>query len=53
MKSWTVEQLFPTKRARDLADATIQAMPVTEPTWAFYYEWIRVYRANGGVEKMP
>ena len=51
--TWTVEQRFPTKRARDAADVAIDALPETAPMTEYVDTWLRVYREAGGVEKKP
>lgn len=50
---WTVEQRWPTKRARDVADAAIDALPETEPMTTYIDVWLAAYLAAGGVEKRP
>lgn len=53
MKPWTVEQRFPTKKARDAADAAIVALDANEPMTAFVDLWIAKYREDGGIERRP
>lgn len=50
-KRLTFEQRYPTKRARDLADAAIDKLPESEPMSAFIDTWFATYKASGGVEK--
>lgn len=49
-KEPTLEQRFPTKRARDAADEAIDALDVHEPMHVYIDTWIRVYRESGGLE---
>lgn len=50
-KPWTVEQRFPTKHARDEADAAIDALEENEPMSRYIDTWLAAYRAAGGIEK--
>jgi len=47
----SVEQRFPTRRARDLADAAIDALCPTAPMTEYIDVWLATYKAAGGVEK--
>lgn len=49
----SVEQRFPTKRAREQADAAIDELAETEPMHVYIDTWLRVYRAAGGMERKP
>lgn len=51
MKRPTVEQRWPTKRARDLADEAIDRLAESEPMHVYIDTWLAAYRAAGGVEK--
>lgn len=51
MKQWPVEQRYPTKRARDLADQAIDRLPESAPMTAYIDTWLQVYRNAGGVER--
>lgn len=51
MPKKTVEQKYPTKKARDAADKAIDKIDVNEPMCVFLDEWITAYRANGGIER--
>lgn len=53
MKQWSVEQRFPTKKAREAADAAIDHLPETEPMTEYIDVWLLTYRANGGIERRP
>lgn len=53
MKPWTLEERFPTKTAREKADAAIDALPVSAPMTEYIDTWLRVYREAGGVEREP
>jgi hypothetical protein len=46
-----VERRFPTKKARDAADAVIDRLPETEPMTKYIDVWLAAYRANGGIER--
>ncbi len=50
-KPLSVEQRYLTKRARELADAAIDALPETEPMTTYIDVWLETYRAAGGLEK--
>lgn len=56
-KAWKVkfdlEQRFPTRAARDAADAAIDALPATAPMTEYLDAWLAAYRAAGGIEKAP
>jgi len=52
-KPWSVEQRFPTKKAREAADAAIDALSETEPMTVYIDRWLETYRAHGGIEKRP
>lgn len=52
-KTWTVEERFPTKRARDEADKAIDALSVEEPMTVYIDVWLATYRAAGGIERKP
>ena len=52
-KTWTVEERFPTKKARDAADETIDVLPVDEPMTTYLDVWLETYRAAGGIERKP
>jgi len=47
----SVEQRFPTKRARELADAAIDKLPLDAPMSRFVDEWLQTYEAAGGIDK--
>lgn len=49
-KELTIEQRFPTKRARDAADEAIDALDIHEPMYVYIDTWIRVYQESGGLE---
>ena len=53
MSKWTVEQRFPTRTARELADKAIDALPESEPMTAYIDTWLATYRAAGGIERRP
>lgn len=53
MKSWSVEQRYPTKKAREAADAAVDALDEREPMTVYIDTWLETYRANGGIEKRP
>ena len=50
-KTWTVEERFPTKMARDEADKAIDVLPVDEPMTVYIDVWLATYRAAGGIER--
>ena len=50
-KSWTVEQRFPTKHARELADKAVDDLPESAAMTVFIDTWLAAYRAAGGIEK--
>lgn len=50
-KAWSMERRFPTKQAREKADAAIDALSSTEPMHVYIDTWLAVYRENGGLEK--
>lgn len=52
-RSWLIEDRFPTKLARDAADAACDALSPTEPMTAYVDAWLGAYRAAGGIEKRP
>lgn len=41
-------RIFPTPRARDVADQAIDDVGVTEPMTTFLDAWVRAYVAAGG-----
>ena len=51
MAAVTFEKRYPTKRAREAADAVIDAMPNDLPMTAFLDAWLAAYRAAGGIER--
>lgn len=51
-KKLTVEQRFPTKRARDIADAAIDRLPATDRMDVYIETWLQTYFANGGEERV-
>lgn len=50
-KPWTVEQRYPTRRARDFADAEIEKLAEDDPMWKYIDVWLASYRVAGGIEK--
>ena len=52
-KTWTVEQRYPTKHARDKADAAIDALPEADPMSNYIDTWLATYRDAGGMERRP
>ena len=50
-KSWTVEQRFPTKHARELADKAIDDLAEDAAMTVYIDTWLAVYRAAGGLER--
>jgi hypothetical protein len=53
MSKWTLEQRFPTKVAREKADAAIDALTESEPMTTYIDTWLATYRAAGGLERRP
>jgi hypothetical protein len=51
VKQQSVEQRFPTKRARDAADEAIDELPESAPMSLFIDVWLAAYRAHGGIER--
>lgn len=52
-KNWSVEQRWPTKKAREAADEAIEALGQDETMATYVDTWLSVYFANGGIEKKP
>ena len=47
----SVEARWPTKRARELADAAIDALPETAPMTEYIDTWLATYKQHGGIDK--
>lgn len=47
----SVAARWPTKRARELADAAIDALPETAPMTEYIDTWLATYKQHGGIEK--
>lgn len=50
-KIWSIEERFPTKRARDLADAATDKLPITASMQTYSDLWLQTYAAAGGIDK--
>lgn len=50
-KEMSIEERFPTKRARELADAAVDALPLTTPIGECMDLWRMAYKAAGGIDK--
>lgn len=46
----TLDERFPTKAARERADAAVDCLDVHLPMHEFIDTWVAAYRAFGGVE---
>lgn len=51
MKKLTVEQRYPTKKARELADEAIDALSESDSMTLYIDTWLAAYKAAGGMEK--
>jgi len=50
-KPLTVEQRYPTRAAREVADRAIDDLPENVPMTAYIDTWLAAYTAAGGLER--